>query len=56
MSQRGTWNTLAAQCQRCENLRITSLQMDGNHVYGCGKYPLTNKDEPCPCFLEREDE
>lgn len=52
----GHWDELAAQCQRCENIHVFSLYMDGNHTYHCGKYPLTDKDAPCPCFVEREDE
>lgn len=47
----GTWDNLALQCQNCANLHIMSLKMNGDHYYIYGKYPLTNKDEPCPRYI-----
>ena len=48
----GKWDELAEQCKGCENLRCMSVQMDGNHTYSCGKYPLKDRNEICPKFKE----
>lgn len=45
----GRWEELSLQCRECVNRRITSLRMDGNHIYGCGTYPLKRGDK-CPRF------
>lgn len=51
----GHWDELAPQCKNCENLRTMSVHMDGNHYYACGKYPLKDSNEICPCFIARQE-
>lgn len=53
---RGKWEELPAQCKQCENMRVMSLYMDGNHYYSCGKYPLTDADRSCPRFVQKTED
>lgn len=48
----GTWDELPEQCRVCQNLKIFSLRMDGNHTYFCTTYPLHDRDEVCPEHIQ----
>ena len=43
------FDDLPYRCQFCNHLRAVSLMMDGNHEYGCGKYPITNEKREGNC-------
>ena len=45
----GNWDELSPECQTCQNRKIMSVKMDGNHYYCCGKYPLRVGDK-CPKY------
>ena len=51
----GRWNELAEQCKSCEHIHVMALYMGGNHYYSCGKYPLKDRNEICPKFMDRKE-
>ena len=44
------FDDLPYRCQFCNHLRAVSLMMDGNHEYGCDKYPITKEKREENCF------
>lgn len=51
----GKWEELPDQCKQCQNIKVASVHMDGNHYYACGKYPLHDSNEVCPKFAKSEE-
>ena len=43
------FDDLPYRCQFCNHLRAVSLKMNGNHEYGCGKYPITKEKREGNC-------
>lgn len=56
LANQGRWNELAEPCKGCIHIKAMSLHMDGNHIYGCCKYPLKHSNEVCPKMIPKDEE